>query len=137
MQIEIKHNNIAKALLFINRNFAKQITLDEIASECAMSKYHFVRTFKSVTGTTFRKYHNKTKIEASKFLLEKHDLNITEICYAVGFNDSTYFSRVFRDIEGISPSIYKKRYPIHQANKVIQKRIKQFCPFFEQNSASK
>ena len=109
MQIKIKHDNITKALLFINLNFAKQITLDEISSKCAMSKYHFARTFKRVTGITFRKYHNKTRVEASKILLKKQELNITEICYAVGFNDASYFSRVFRKFEGVSPALYKKR----------------------------
>ena len=109
MQIEIKNNNIAKALQFVKQNFMRQITLDEISRECGMSKYHFTRIFKDVTGITFRKYHNKTRIEASKILLKKQELNITQICYAVGFNDASYFSRVFRKFEGISPVLYKKK----------------------------
>ena len=109
MQIEIKNSNIAKALQFIKQNFLRQITLDEISRECGMSKYYFSRTFKNSTSITFKEYHNKTRIEASKILLKKQELNITQICYAVGFNDASYFSRVFRKFEGISPALYIKK----------------------------
>ena len=101
------NNNIEKAIHFVEQNYIEQISLDEISRECGMSKYHFIRTFKSITGTTFNKHHNKIKIEASKKLLEQ-DLNITEVGYIVGFNDASYFSKVFRKFEGISPNSYKK-----------------------------
>jgi len=136
MQIEIKNSSIGKALQFIRKNFIRQITLDEISRECGMSKYHFTRTFKSVTGITFRKYHNKTRIEASKILFKKQELNITEICYAVGFNDASYFSRVFRKLEGISPALYKRKIADSSNAQDYSKIKKQYYPFFEQESAS-
>jgi len=136
MRIEVTNSNIAKALQFITQNFIKQITLGEISKECGMSKYHFTRTFKSATGITFRKYHNKTRIEASKILLKKQKLNITEISYAVGFSDASYFSRVFRGLEGISPALYKKKIADSSHAQDYLKTEKQYYPFFEQESAS-
>ena len=134
MYTKSKYNNIEKAIHFIEQNYIKQITLDEISRKCGMSKYHFTRTFKSITGTTFREHHNKIKIEASKKLLEQ-DLNITEVCYIVGFNDASYFSRVFRKFEGMSPNLYKKKVNVlSTANNYLKK--KQPYLFFDQKSAS-
>ncbi len=135
MYTKSNSNNIEKAIHFIEQNYIEQITLDEISRECGMSKYHFTRTFKNITGTTFRKHHNKIKIEASKKLLETQDLNITEICYTVGFNDASYFSRIFRKFEGISPNSYKKKVTaLSTTNNYFKK--KQSYPFFEQQSTS-
>ncbi len=134
MQTKHNYNNIAKAIQFIKENYIKQITLDEISRECGMSKYHFTRTFKNITGTTFREHHNKIKIEASKNLLKTQELNITEICYIVGYNDASYFSRVFSKLEGISPILYKKK-ATNLSNINNYSKKKQYYPFFEQKSA--
>jgi two-component system response regulator YesN len=52
---------------------------------------------------SFKQYLNRKRIEAAKELLAQREYNITEVGYAVGFNDASYFSRVFREVEGCSP----------------------------------
>jgi len=101
--------NIKRALQFIDKNFHRPLSLEEVSRESGMSKYHFARTFKAVTGITFKTYHNKKRIEAAKDLLKDNEMQITNVCYSLGFNDTSYFNRVFRKYEGVTPSLYKKR----------------------------
>ena len=100
--------SIRKSLLYIEKNYMERLTLYEVARESGMSKYHFSRVFKVETGRSFSGYLNRKRIEVAKSLMEYQDMNITEACFAVGFNDLSYFSRVFRKLEGITPSSYRK-----------------------------
>ena len=101
--------SIERAKLFIEKNIEKQLSLEEVSRESGMSKYHFSRTFKAVTGNTFKTYHNQRRIEAAKTLLRNQETRVTDACYEVGFKDISYFNRVFRRVEGMSPSAYQKK----------------------------
>jgi len=90
-------------------NLAAKLTLAEVAGECGMSKYHFSRMFKSATGMSYSAFVNKMRIDMAKDLLNRPGLNITEVCYASGFNDLSYFDKVFRRHTGTTPSGYRKR----------------------------
>jgi len=100
--------SIRKSLLYIEKNYMQRLTLDDVARESGMSKYHFSRVFKAETGRSFGGHLNRKRIEVAKSLIEYQDMNITELCFAVGFNDLSYFSRVFRSLEGITPSSYRR-----------------------------
>jgi|LGVE01.1.fsa_nt_gb AraC-like DNA-binding protein len=102
--------SIERAKLFIEKNIEKQLSLEEVSRESGMSKYHFSRTFKAVTGNTFKTYHNQRRIEAAKTLLRNQETRVTDACYEVGFKDISYFNRVFRRVEGMSPSAYQKKF---------------------------
>ncbi len=106
----MNHANIEKALRLIEQNLDKSLTLAEVSRESGMSKYHFSRTFKAVTGNTFKTYHNQRRIEAAKTLLRNQETRVTDACYEVGFKDISYFNRVFRRVEGMSPSAYQKKF---------------------------
>lgn len=110
---------IRKSLLYIEKNYMEPLTLDEVASESGMSKYHFSRVFKAETGRSFSGYLNRKRFEVAKSLMEYHDMNITEACFAVGFNDPSYFSRVFRRLEGITPSSYRKGLRIDRRKRFV------------------
>jgi AraC-like DNA-binding protein len=101
---------IAKALRFIEENLDQDISLNQISEESGMSRYHFARTFKSVTGSSFKTYHNRKRIEIAKKLLETRSMRITDVCFEVGFNDLSYFNRVFRRFVGMSPLTYQKQF---------------------------
>ena len=100
---------IEKALRFIEEHLDQDITLTRISNVCGMSKYHFARTFKAITGMTFKAHHNKRRIETAKNLLETRAMRVTDVCFEVGFNDVSYFNRVFRRFEGMSPLAYQKQ----------------------------
>ena len=100
---------VEKAKRYIMENLASRLSLAEVAAECGISKYHFSRMFKSATGMSFSAFVNKMRIDMAKELLRQPQLNITQVCYASGFNDLSYFDKVFRRHTGTSPSGYRKR----------------------------
>ena len=107
--VKQKSTHIEKALRFIEKNMEKSLTLTEIAKESGMSKYYFSRTFKVSIGRSFKQYLTEKRIDRAKSLLANKDLNITEVCFLVGFNDLAYFDRVFRQKEGVTPSAFRKQ----------------------------
>jgi two-component system response regulator YesN len=68
----------------------------------------FCRAFKQVTGITCTDYIALERIQVAKQLLTKQDLLIKEIAYRVGFENANYFSRRFREMEGRTPSSYRR-----------------------------
>ncbi len=80
----------------------------DYAEMCGLSEYHFIRRFKIITGTTPLQYKTKIIVEHGANLLKYTDLNIGEIANALGFEDSLYFSRVFKKTIGVSPVEYRR-----------------------------
>ena len=99
---------ICKALNYIDENFSQSISLDHLSSICGVSKHHLSRTFKEHIGVTFVLYLNKKRINEAKRMMHQLRANVTDTCYAVGFNDLSHFSRSFKKFEKISPSKYRK-----------------------------
>jgi AraC-like DNA-binding protein len=71
-----------------------------------MSPFRFSRSFRETYGITFQDYVVRYRILESCRLLKNPHANITDVAYAIGFNDASYFSRTFRRYVGISPSNY-------------------------------
>ncbi|AXG69136.1 bifunctional transcriptional activator/DNA repair enzyme AdaA [Kordia sp. SMS9] len=103
-QDSVKIDTIFK---YINSNFQRHISLDEIADEVNMTVPAFCRYFKKVTGKTFTKLVNEYRVVfATKLLLESQN-SITEICYESGFNNFSHFNKLFKEITGKSASKYR------------------------------
>lgn len=100
---------IEKALSYIEKHFKQSLSLEEMSNGVGLSRYHLSRTFKQYLGKSFKEYLTERRITEAKHLMAHDDKNVTEACFAVGFNDTSYFARVFRKREGISPSAYRKR----------------------------
>lgn len=99
-----RFNNI---LRYIEDNFTNQLTIGELASMSNMSNYHFCRLFKQATGKSTIDYINGLRIEKAMLLLKQSDYNITEIALSCGFDDTNYFSRLFKKYKNTSPSKIK------------------------------
>ena len=102
--------HIENALSFIEENLDQPITLAEISNKCCMSRYHFTRAFKKAVGQSFKEYHNRRRIEEAQMLLVSGHHRVTEVCYEVGYNDLSYFNRLFRRYAGLSPSSYRAKF---------------------------
>lgn len=100
---------ILKALQIIDVNFADHISLEDISSEIGISKYYLSRLFKKTTGRSFKQHLNIRRIKAAKSLMLKEAMNVSEACYTAGFNNLSYFIRVFKQYEKIRPSDYRRR----------------------------
>ncbi len=86
----------------------KKATLTDLAKKAGMSKVHFMRVFKRATGDTPLQYMVKNRIRKAMTLLrDSPHLNITEVAYQCGFNDSNYFTRIFRKIAKTTPLKYR------------------------------
>ena len=85
----------------------KDLNLDYLSSEFAVSKYHLERLFKESTGVSIRKYIITRRIMMARRLLEKNNC-VTEVCDQVGFNNLSHFIRTFKKIVGVPPKQYSK-----------------------------
>jgi two-component system, response regulator YesN len=99
---------IGKAKKYIEKNYQSQILVEDVAREVSISPSYFKHLFKQESGFTFSDYLTKVRIRKAKELLLNSDLNITEIAFETGYQNSNYFSIVFKNLEGISPSEYRK-----------------------------
>lgn len=98
---------IQQALAFIEQNYARDITLQDVAQSVYLSPYYFSRLFRKKTGLNFAKYLSLTRINAAKKLMEEKRMPIKEIAAQVGYSDPRYFSSVFKRLTGVLPSEYR------------------------------
>lgn len=98
---------IISSMKFIDANFAKQLTLDDMAKRTAMSKSEFCRQFREFSGTTFQKYLHTARINYAASLIKK-DYGITAVHTLCGYNDFSTFYRNFKRMLGCSPMQYRK-----------------------------
>ena len=93
----------------ITENVAQPITAADVAAELGMSESRFSRFFRRATGNTFTDFVNHVRINQACQLLMNSDQYITNICYAVGFNNVANFNRRFLEIKGTTPSEFRKQ----------------------------
>ncbi len=95
---------------FIESNFAKKITVEELAERSAMGRRTFERRFKKATSNTVVEYLQRVKIEAAKKSLEHNRKQVAEVMYDVGYTDTKAFRTTFKKITGLSPVDYRNKY---------------------------
>lgn len=106
---ETRSNGIvAKAKAYINANYHKEISLDDVSREVNISPYYFSKIFKEETGKNFIEYVTEIRMEKAKELLQSSTLSMKEICGEVGYADPNYFSRTFKKNVGLTPTEYKE-----------------------------
>ena len=105
---------LAHALEYIRVNYKNRITVAELSKFCHCSDSYLSRIFKRRTGVNINVYVNKVRMELAKNPLCLSNESIARIAASVGFDDPNYFSRVFTQIIGISPTEFRKRF--HQDN---------------------
>lgn len=109
LEIERQDNDRMNIIYdFVQKNFLRPISLEEIAAEANMTIPAFCRYFKRLSGKTFTHFVNESRVVHACKLLSEQKLSITDICYESGFNNFSHFSRMFKEITGKSPSAYRK-----------------------------
>ena len=99
---------IDNAITYINEYYTNKLSNDELAKLCGLSKYYFIRRFTQKTGKTPQKYHTDLLLSKSTTMLTDTNLKIADIAESLGFEDSLYFSRIFKKLYGVSPMEYRK-----------------------------
>ncbi|MGE8203371.1 response regulator [Heyndrickxia sp. NPDC080065] len=98
---------LQKAKEYIETNYEKNITLEEVAEYVDLSPFHFTKMFKEKFGLTFIDYLTDLRIEKAKNEILHTNKSLKEICFSVGYKDPNYFSRVFKKKTGVSPTSYR------------------------------
>lgn len=98
---------IKKAMSYISDHYAEKITLDDIAGEVHLNAAYLSTIFKQTTGSSFKEYLTLVRVEESKRLLANTDYSILDIAIATGFDDQSYFSKVFKRCTGLTPKQYR------------------------------
>ena len=109
-KISKSHEAILKAVEFIDTNYEKRLTIDEIASVAGFSKFHFSRLFKNYTGFTVIEHINGRRCENAKIMLETTTKSISQIASECGFDSCSYFAKAFEKSFGVLPSSYRKKF---------------------------
>ena len=100
---------IEMAAKYVQTNYKNPICLEDIAKSCGVSKVHLSRKFKEKIGIGLNEYISIYRLKMAKELLLTQDkMSICEIAYDSGFNDSNYFSWLFKKTYGVTPSQYRK-----------------------------
>ena len=98
---------IIKALQFINKNYQEKISLKDIETNLHVNASNFSTLFKQEMGVTFTDYLNSLKIEHACHLLTETNLSIIDVSLSTGFDDQSYFTKVFKKAKGMTPKAYR------------------------------
>lgn len=102
--------NFWSILKYVHMHYHKKLTLEVLSRQFELSSPYISRSFKSNLGKTFTEYLHALRIESAASLLLSTEMTITEIAFEVGFDSFRTFSRVFREVQGQTPSDYRYMY---------------------------
>ncbi|WP_028560178.1 helix-turn-helix domain-containing protein [Paenibacillus pinihumi] len=100
---------IQESISYLNEHYMLQLTLSQLANRAGVSEGHYTVLFKKETGMTMTSYLRQLRIEKAKQLLLQVDLPAKDVAQRVGFTDYFYFSRMFKQAVGASPTAFKKQ----------------------------
>jgi len=104
-----KRDLLTEALKFLETNYESEIQIPDLALKVFMSPQRFRKVFKDVTGMTPLDYINAIRINRAVDLLKDDSLSIAEVSQQIGILDTNYFSRLFKQRTGSTPSEYRKK----------------------------
>lgn len=111
-QSKITHQQelLGKVTSYIRKNYnQKNLTLQDVSKKNGISYHYLSHLFKKELNITFAQYRKKVKMEVASKLLKHRRLTISQVSYACGFDDPSYFSKVFKMVYGESPEYFRKK----------------------------
>lgn len=106
-----------KAMEFIGYNYSNPISVEDIADYCKISRSQLYRIFMAHSGVSPKAYLSDFRLRQACRLLESTGLSVGAIANSVGFENSLYFSKVFRKSKGMTPSAYRGAHAVNPENK--------------------
>jgi len=104
------NETVAAILSYLNDHYDEQITLEMLAGHCGLSTFRVAHLVKEVTGNTVQQHIRRLRIQRAVDLLVRGEQSCTEIAYALGYCDQSYFIKQFKRQMGITPSRYRRLY---------------------------
>nr|WP_252724440.1 AraC family transcriptional regulator [Vibrio hepatarius] len=105
---KVINKDLVEILRYIDNNLSRKIREQDIAEYCHYSVTYFSRFFHQTIGVCFRDYLTFQRINLAKQLLSEKKEKISFIAFQCGYNDVSYFSRIFKKKTGLSPAIYRQ-----------------------------
>ena len=106
---DVKHVDVIyKAIDYIKRNYMKKISLRDVADHVLLSPSYFSKLFKDEMNCNFNNFLNQIRIERSKTVLLDNTVPLVDVAFLMGFEDQSYFTKVFKKITGTSPGKYRE-----------------------------
>lgn len=99
---------MGEILDYVDRNYTENLSLKLIANKYYLNASYLGQLFKKTTGVSFTNYLQRIRIRESKVLLKTSNMKIYEVAHQVGYEDPNYFVIKFEELEGVSPTTYRK-----------------------------
>jgi AraC family transcriptional regulator len=93
---------------YIDGHIGEHISLDQLARQAGVSRFHFARQFRLSTGESPMGYLRRVRIERSKSILQTRDARIAEVAARLGFSDQSHFTRTFGRLVGVPPGSFAR-----------------------------
>jgi len=103
----VENSPVHAAMDLIEGRYQEDLTLDQIAAHCCLSRYHLSRLFKKHTGMSIWSFLNSVRVRRAQDLLWQGNGNVSQVSYKVGFSDPSYFAKVFAQFAGCSPKEWR------------------------------
>jgi transcriptional regulator GlxA family with amidase domain len=107
--LHVAHRRLLRARDTMDRCYADALDVEWLARSVALSRAHFIRSFRAAFGETPHRYLQRRRIERAMALLRETDRPVTEVALEVGFQSLGTFSRTFHEVVGESPRAYRRR----------------------------
>ncbi len=108
--LKTKKNSIQRIVEYIDHHYYEDINRSILADMVYLSADHLARIFKKETGETLVKYITDKRINAAKSLLSQTNISISQVSCQVGYDNYSYFTKIFKQRTGLSPGDYRKTY---------------------------
>ena len=105
-----RNRHVERVLNYLAAHYTEPISIDAVAKEVGLSKYHMLRLVKSCTGKTILQHVKRLRIERGSQLLTQTDMDYADIAYDLGFADQSYFIKQFRELTGTTPARYRSEH---------------------------
>jgi len=102
------HDKLAQICRCIREQYARPLTLDDVAGAYDVSPCYLSRMFKKMTGLSFSRYRNAVRVSAAKGFLAQAGMPVSAVAEQCGFESATHFGRVFKEFTGTTPLKYRK-----------------------------
>lgn len=108
--LPVKKASVLVVKTYLDENYESKISLDSLCAKFFISKHYLTHSFKEQFGMTITSYLLSVRITHAKQLLRFTNKSVEEIGYEVGIGAPHYFSRVFKEVEGVSPTVYREQW---------------------------
>jgi LacI family transcriptional regulator len=108
--LAIEDVEVAKSLRFIREHACQGIQVSDVLAQTKHSPSTLERRIKALFGRSLKSEITRVRLESAKLLLQETNLKISQVASRTGFNESKYFCEVFRTVEGVTPSMYRKQF---------------------------